>query len=219
MPLQHTGESSAHACARTRRQAQPCACVDDQNALEHLGERRGSGETELIVWPSRCKHSRHSFYVQSPYVNQISNYISQTVPMYGSWLKDVHFRFFCDSFVGYMCLSQWSMCFLYSSIHSSSFIPRLIENIYKCRQISEVGACSSFLSFLVGLSTTISAAGAEQLLLDMTSIKTILADLPALAGGDPPRRYDDDSSTTSSTSSYHFPPQIREVRQSGDGQG
>jgi flagellar hook-basal body complex protein FliE len=89
---------------------------------------------------------------QSPYVNQISTYISQTIPMYATWLKDAHFRFFCDSFVG-------------------SFIPRIIENIYKCRQISEIAA--------------------EQLLLDMTSIKTILADLPTLSqsGGDPPRRY------------------------------
>jgi hypothetical protein len=61
-------------------------------------------------------------------VNQISTYISQTIPMYATWLKDAHFRFFCDSFVG-------------------SFIPRIIENIYKCRQISEIGTHLIIYSF------------------------------------------------------------------------
>jgi hypothetical protein len=37
---------------------------------------------------------------QSDYVNQISTYISQSVPMYNTCLANpAHFRFFCDSFV------------------------------------------------------------------------------------------------------------------------
>jgi len=76
---------------------------------------------------------------QSEYVNVISNIISQTIPLYNNWLADFHFRFFCDSFV-------------------SSFISKLIQSVYKCRRISEVGA--------------------EQILLDMTAIKTVLLDMP-----------------------------------------
>jgi hypothetical protein len=47
------------------------------------------------------------------------------------------------------------------------------------------------------------ATAAEQLLLDMTSIKTILADLPTLSqsGGDPPRRY------VATDFLHHHPPQ------------
>jgi hypothetical protein len=37
---------------------------------------------------------------QSDYVNQISTYINQSVPLYSYWLSNPsHFRFFCDSFV------------------------------------------------------------------------------------------------------------------------
>jgi hypothetical protein len=109
--------------------------------------------TALVNMTKMPWNSWQSVGDQSEYVNQISTYLSQSVPTYAAWLKDLHFRFFCDSFV-------------------ESFIPKLAENIYKCRQISEVGA--------------------EQLLLDMTSIKTILIEMPVMAkggGGDHPKRY------------------------------
>lgn len=77
-------------------------------------------------------------------MNQISTYISQTVPMYATWLKDVHFRFFCDSFVGYDGLeNEGHTVFADCLMPLSSFIPRLIENIYKCRQISEIGKANA----------------------------------------------------------------------------
>jgi hypothetical protein len=77
---------------------------------------------------------------QSEYVNQISTYINQSIPLYQEWLSNPsHFRFFCDSFC-------------------SSFIPLLIQQIYKCKKIS--------------------IAGAQQLILDFTAIKTFLVELP-----------------------------------------
>jgi len=77
---------------------------------------------------------------QSEYVNQISAYINQSAPLYQEWLSNpAHFRFFCDSF-------------------SVSFIPLLIQQVYKCKKIS--------------------IAGAQQLILDFTAIKTLLSELP-----------------------------------------
>jgi hypothetical protein len=91
---------------------------------------------------------------QSEYVNQISTYINQAIPLYQEWLSNpAHFRFFCDSFC-------------------SSFIPLLIQQIYKCRKIS--------------------IAGAQQLILDFTSVKALLIDLPNIGKAQPnpvPGRY------------------------------
>lgn len=78
---------------------------------------------------------------QSDYVNQFSTYISQTVPLYNDWLSPIHSRFFCDEFVGI-------------------FVPLLVQHIYDCKQISEIGA--------------------EQLLLDIAAMKSIIVDMPSL---------------------------------------
>ena len=40
---------------------------------------------------------------QSEYVNQLSTYVNQTVPLYMNWLANPsHFQYFCDSFVLYV---------------------------------------------------------------------------------------------------------------------
>jgi len=78
---------------------------------------------------------------QSEYVNGLCATITQTATSFGSWLNEQHFKFFCDSFI-------------------ESFVPKLIQVIYKCKRISEVGA--------------------EQLLLDMTQVKTVLLSLQSI---------------------------------------
>lgn len=50
--------------------------------------------------------------------------------------------------------------FVYTFIVFSSFIPKFIQNLYKCKPLSNIGA--------------------EQLLLDTHSLKTILLDLPSM---------------------------------------
>jgi vacuolar protein sorting-associated protein 53 len=95
----------------------------------------------------------HSVGDQNDYVTRVCQHLERKIPLYKSWLKPVHFRFFHDSFVG-------------------SFIPALITNIYACRRIVEVGA--------------------EQMLLDVQSLKAKLIELPTLGdadGGTVNRRY------------------------------
>eukprot|EP01102_Stenamoeba_stenopodia_P022198 TRINITY_DN9163_c0_g2_i1.p1 TRINITY_DN9163_c0_g2~~TRINITY_DN9163_c0_g2_i1.p1 ORF type:complete len:354 (+),score=94.55 TRINITY_DN9163_c0_g2_i1:1-1062(+) len=76
---------------------------------------------------------------QSDYVTMMSTTISGTVPLYKQWLSSTHFRFFCDAFI-------------------SSFIPRLIQTLYKCKKISP--------------------SGAEQILMDMSICYDILKEIP-----------------------------------------
>ncbi|XP_057294888.1 vacuolar protein sorting-associated protein 53 homolog [Hydractinia symbiolongicarpus] len=80
---------------------------------------------------------------QSGYVTAIVSHLRQTIPVIRDNLYSSrkYFTQFCIKFV-------------------NSFIPRFINNIYKCKPLSAVGA--------------------EQLLLDTHSIKTALLDLPLL---------------------------------------
>lgn len=81
---------------------------------------------------------------QSLYVSQLSNAIRTTVPRLRDCLQASrkYFTQFCLKFV-------------------SSFIPKFISQIYRCRPVGTVGA--------------------EQLLLDTHSLKTVLLELPNLA--------------------------------------
>ncbi|XP_032234117.2 vacuolar protein sorting-associated protein 53 homolog [Nematostella vectensis] len=80
---------------------------------------------------------------ESAYVTAISNHLKDTVPLLRDFLCSArkYFTQFCVKF-------------------ANSFIPRYINNLYRCKPISTVGA--------------------EQLLLDTHSLKTILLDLPSI---------------------------------------
>jgi len=43
--------------------------------------------------------------LQNAFVEEISVAIKQRVPLYHDWLSDINFRFFCDSFVGYVAVA------------------------------------------------------------------------------------------------------------------
>eukprot|EP00026_Physarum_polycephalum_P002742 Phypoly_transcript_02750.p1 GENE.Phypoly_transcript_02750~~Phypoly_transcript_02750.p1 ORF type:complete len:836 (+),score=180.82 Phypoly_transcript_02750:116-2623(+) len=76
---------------------------------------------------------------ESPYVNEIDAILAAEVPRYRGILGTGHFNYFCDLFVG-------------------SFIPRLIQTIYKLRRISELGA--------------------QKLLLDVTMLRKVFVMMP-----------------------------------------
>lgn len=80
---------------------------------------------------------------QSPYVTQIISHLKTTVPILRDNLSSSRkfFTQFCVEF-------------------ANSFIPKFIQNIYKCKPISTVGS--------------------EQLLLDTHMLKTVLMDLPSI---------------------------------------
>ncbi len=88
------------------------------------------------------------------YVNQISDSITHSIPLYLSTLANPdHFTYFCDSFI-------------------LSFIPLLREQVYKCRMISD--------------------AGVTQLIVDFTSLKALLLEIPNMGRLEPepiPSRY------------------------------
>jgi vacuolar protein sorting-associated protein 53 len=86
---------------------------------------------------------------QSPYVNSIISHFKQTIPTIRDNLSTSrkYYTQFCHKFI-------------------SSFIPKFINNLYKCRPISSEG---------VG-----NILGSEQLLLDIHSLKTVLLELPTI---------------------------------------
>jgi len=80
---------------------------------------------------------------QSAYVSDISNRLSTHFEPVAQHLSKIHYRFFCDKFV-------------------QAFVARFIDEIFRCRKISEQGA--------------------QQLLLDTSLIKTALLEAPVIAG-------------------------------------
>eukprot|EP01114_Cavostelium_apophysatum_P021812 TRINITY_DN7705_c0_g1_i1.p1 TRINITY_DN7705_c0_g1~~TRINITY_DN7705_c0_g1_i1.p1 ORF type:complete len:856 (+),score=183.73 TRINITY_DN7705_c0_g1_i1:75-2642(+) len=89
---------------------------------------------------------------QSDYVNQLSIYLQQSVPIYCNWLVDPgHFRFVLDSFC------------------KESFIPLLISYVYKCRRMSEVGAQQLMLDF----------TAIKSILLDLPNMGKMQASTPS----------------------------------------
>ena len=80
---------------------------------------------------------------QSAYVTALANHVKQAIPLIRDNLVNSrkYFTQFCVKFV-------------------SSFIPRFVQNLHRCKPVSTVGA--------------------EQLLLDTHSIKTLLLDLPTV---------------------------------------
>jgi len=79
----------------------------------------------------------------SSYVGEISDQLSRQFGPIAVSLSKIHYRFFCDKFV-------------------QAFVKRFIDEIYKCKKISEQGA--------------------QQLLLDTALIKTTLLETPVIAG-------------------------------------
>merc|ERR1719433_2561506 len=79
----------------------------------------------------------------SSYVGEISEQLSKQFNPIATSLSKIHYRFFCDKFV-------------------QAFVKRFIDEIYKCKKISEQGA--------------------QQLLLDTALIKTTLLEVPVVAG-------------------------------------
>lgn len=86
---------------------------------------------------------------QSPYVNSIISHFKQTIPVIRDNLATSrkYYTQFCHKFI-------------------SSFIPKFINNLYKCRPTNSEG---------VG-----NIMGCEQLLLDTHSLKTVLLELPTI---------------------------------------
>ncbi|CRK95527.1 CLUMA_CG008996, isoform A [Clunio marinus] len=86
---------------------------------------------------------------QSPYINTIISHFKQTIPNIRDNLSSSrkYYTQFCNKFI-------------------SSFIPKFINNLYKCRPTNAEG---------VG-----NIMGCEQLLLDTHSLKTVLLELPTI---------------------------------------
>lgn len=86
---------------------------------------------------------------QSPYVNSIISHFKQTIPVIRDNLASSrkYYTQFCVKFI-------------------SSFIPKYINSLYKCRPTNSEG---------VG-----NIMGCEQLLLDTHSLKTVLLELPTI---------------------------------------
>jgi len=79
----------------------------------------------------------------SAYVSDISEQLAKHFKPVAAALSKIHYRFFCDKFV-------------------EAFVKRYIEEVFRCKKISEQGA--------------------QQLLLDTTLIKTTLLETPVVAG-------------------------------------
>lgn len=86
---------------------------------------------------------------QSPYVNSIISHFKQSIPTIRDNLVSSrkYYTQFCHKFI-------------------SSFIPKFINNLYKCRPTNADGV--------------VQAMGCEQLLLDTHSLKTVLLELPTI---------------------------------------
>eukprot|EP00929_Paragymnodinium_shiwhaense_P072497 TRINITY_DN36798_c0_g1_i1.p1 TRINITY_DN36798_c0_g1~~TRINITY_DN36798_c0_g1_i1.p1 ORF type:complete len:845 (-),score=228.34 TRINITY_DN36798_c0_g1_i1:149-2623(-) len=79
----------------------------------------------------------------SPFVGEISEKLSRVFEPIAGFLSKIHYRFFCDKFVQH-------------------FVARYIEEIFRCRKISEQGA--------------------KQLLQDTSEVKTTLLEAPVTVG-------------------------------------
>eukprot|EP00052_Salpingoeca_macrocollata_P024764 m.223021 g.223021 ORF g.223021 m.223021 type:complete len:878 (+) comp22314_c4_seq5:1676-4309(+) len=91
----------------------------------------------------------------SPYVSQMGKHVAQVVPLIRTTLSDSrkYFTNFCLKFV-------------------QAFIPRIIMHLYKCKNVTSVGA--------------------EQLLLDMQSVRMLLLEMPSIGSAvarKPPTSY------------------------------
>lgn len=87
---------------------------------------------------------------QSPFVNSIISHFKQTIPIIRDNLSSSrkYYTQFCHKFV-------------------NSFVPKYINNLYKCRPTNSQDGTNNIL-------------GCEQLLLDTHSLKTVLLDLPSI---------------------------------------
>lgn len=106
-------------------------------------------ESSLTVMTKMQWQTISSVGDQSPYINSIISHFRQTIPTIRDNLASSrkYYTQFCHKFI-------------------SSFIPKFINNLYKCRPVSNDG---------VG-----NILGSEQLLLDIHSLKTVLLELPTI---------------------------------------
>lgn len=106
-------------------------------------------ESALIVMTKIQWQNISNVGDQSPYVNSIISHFKQTIPSIRDNLSSTrkYYTQFCHKFI-------------------SSFIPKFINNLYRCRPTNAEG---------VG-----SIMGCEQLLLDTHSLKTVLLELPTI---------------------------------------
>lgn len=106
-------------------------------------------ESALIVMTKIQWQNISNVGDQSPYINSIISHFKQTIPTIRENLtaSRKYFTQFCHKFI-------------------SSFIPKFINNLYKCRP-SGVDGVGNIM-------------GCEQLLLDTHSLKTVLLELPTI---------------------------------------
>jgi hypothetical protein len=106
-------------------------------------------ESSLTVMTKMQWQTINSVGDQSPYVNSIVSHFKQTIPTIRDNLASSrkYYTQFCTKLI-------------------NSFIPKFINNLYKCRPISSDGDGNIL--------------GSEQLLLDIHSLKTILLELPTI---------------------------------------
>ncbi|CAG9809604.1 unnamed protein product [Chironomus riparius] len=106
-------------------------------------------ESSLTVMTKMQWQSISNVGDQSPYVNSIISHFKQTIPVIRDNLATSrkYYTQFCHKFI-------------------SSFIPKFINNLYKCRPTNSEG---------IG-----NIMGCEQLLLDTHSLKTVLLELPTI---------------------------------------
>lgn len=106
-------------------------------------------DSSLVVMTKMQWQSISNVGDQSPYVNSIISHFKQTIPVIRDNLATSrkYYTQFCHKFI-------------------SSFIPKFINNLYKCRPTNSEG---------VG-----NIMGCEQLLLDTHSLKTVLLELPTI---------------------------------------
>lgn len=78
---------------------------------------------------------------QSGYVSHIDAILKATIPPLKDFFSQPHFQYICDSFI-------------------NSFVSRgIIQNLYKCKRISEFGAQQLLLDFATLKSTLLLIAG------------------------------------------------------------
>lgn len=121
------------------------------NCIQLLVQDMESGcDPALIVMNKIQWHQINNVGDQSPFVNSIISHFKSTVPIIRENLATSrkYYTQFCHKFV-------------------NSFIPKYINNLYKCRLTNAQDGGGNIL-------------GCEQLLLDTHSLKTVLLDLPSI---------------------------------------
>lgn len=130
------------------------------NCIQLLVQDLESGcEYGLNVMSKVQWHSISNVGDQSQFVNLIVKELKHFIPIIRDNLATSrkYYTQFCLKFI-------------------SSFIPKYINNLFKCRPTQQVPSSSSVVNYMDGQNVL----GCEQLLLDTHSLKTVLLDLPSI---------------------------------------